>query len=318
MGGFGALLSGAAGGINQEYSERREDLLTQAKRDFAVKLENTRRENAQTDRIEMEDIRRTNAKADRDQAATDIMNPETPTGGLAARNAAALSASQSAEWSREDKNKKLDRESEERQAGMKAGKGKNSDNIKALTKEIDTSLDLMTSDSVDEATRQTAKAKYARAMTEYRSLTGLSPDAKPAPTQAALAKLKDGKGTAADFAGFNKAFGLPEGSAQKLYSEGKPVAAPPPPPAKERPPSIYEQRANKETGGQRTDGPLTSYFKNRQADPVKTANDTIDLIAARQGDGESIRIFLPTLQRYIDDETLPKEVREAARQIFMQ
>ena len=301
--GFGAALSGGAAGVLDAWSSNREDIKAQAARDFQTQLEETRRQNAKTDR---------------DQAATDLMNPETPTGMLAARNAAASSASQSAEWAREDKQSRLDRESKERQAGMKAGKGKNSDNIKALTKEIDTSLDLMTSDSVDEATKQTAKAKYARAMTEYRSLTGLSPDAKPAPTPAALAKLKGGKGTAADFSGFNKAFGLPEGSAQKLYSEGKPVEPPPPPPAKERSPSIYEQRASKKTAGQKTDGPLTSYFKSRQADPVQTAKDTIDDIAARQGDGESIRNFLPYLQRYIEDETLPQEVREAARQIFMQ
>ena len=64
MGGFGALLSGAAGGINQEYSERREDLLTQAKRDFAEKLQRTRHSN----RIDASDHSNDQAVA-RDDAA---------------------------------------------------------------------------------------------------------------------------------------------------------------------------------------------------------------------------------------------------------
>ena len=292
--GFGAALSGGAQGVMQSWDDNRADIKAQAARDFQVELENTRR---------------ANAKTDRDQSATDIMNPDTPTGMLAARNTKAAADSKAAEWAHD-----------ERMAGIKAnkgGKGKNSESIDALTKEIDASLELMMSDSVEGGVKKSAQARYGKAITELRALTGLSPDAKPSPTPGALAKLKRGQGTAADFAGFNKAFGLPEGSAQKLYSEGRVVEAVPPP-AKERAPSLYEQRAGKKKDGQKPQGTLTSYLKSRQADPIQTAKDTIDDIAARQGNGESIRDFLPYLQRYIEDETLPKEVREAARQIFMQ
>ena len=65
MSGFGALLSGFAGGVDQEWKERREDVKDQAARDFKEKLQAA----AQANRIEAEGIR-----ADNNQSSARLVN----------------------------------------------------------------------------------------------------------------------------------------------------------------------------------------------------------------------------------------------------
>ena len=291
---FGAALAGGAQGVMGAWDDNRELAKEEAARAFQVKLEDTRRQNA---------------IADRNQQATDLMNPETPTGMLAERKSKAASASQSAEW-----------EHDERMADIKAGgKSKDTGAVKTLTQELNDSIKIINSDSASEKDKEAAKTNYARAMGELRAQTGIETkdSPRPTPSPAALAKLRAGEGTEADFAGFEKAFGLAAGSAKGLYG-GESTAADPDTKVAAPKKSLFEKRAAQEGRGEKKGWSLQGFLKERSGDPVQNAKDTIDIVAERMSNGKSIKEYLPYLQRYINDESLPQEVREAANQVFMQ
>jgi hypothetical protein len=115
--GWGAALAGGAEGVMGGWDDNREKIKAEAEQAFKLKLEQSR--------IDM-------AKTARDQAATDLMNPQSPTGMLAQRQkdealqnaeieAVNADSLRQAEWAREDKNKRLDREGTLAAAKAKAG-----------------------------------------------------------------------------------------------------------------------------------------------------------------------------------------------------
>lgn len=115
--GLGAALAGGAEGVMGGWDDNREKIKAEAEQAFKLKLEQSR--------IDM-------AKTARDQAATDLMNPQSPTGMLAQRKkdeaiqnaemeAVNADSLRQAEWAREDENKRLDREGTLAAAKAKAG-----------------------------------------------------------------------------------------------------------------------------------------------------------------------------------------------------
>ena len=180
--GFGAALSGAAQGTLNSWADNRETIRDEAARAFQVELEETRR---------------ANAKTDRDQAATDIMNPETPTGMLAAKNAEAESNAQSAKWAREDDNKRLDRESKERQAGMKAGK--DSGQIKYVQSQIKRQRSILDDEMSSPEQKNEAAAQLRSLDVAHRKLSGMGEKSYPAATANDVQALHKGDVTPAQF-----------------------------------------------------------------------------------------------------------------------
>lgn len=106
--GIGAALSGGAQGLMGGWEDNREAIRAQADQDFKLSLEQERAK-----------IQKQYA----DQTASDLLDPESPQGALAARNSQAEADARQAERDREDKQAALDRASREKTAALKDGKG---------------------------------------------------------------------------------------------------------------------------------------------------------------------------------------------------
>lgn len=217
--GIGALIGGAAAGLQGGWDDNREAFKEEAKRNFQMMLEEKRNTNvmaaesrARTDR----DDQRIINKNDADQANIDMLDPTTPSGSVYAANAKAARAKEDREYANDQEDRQAKIDAAAARSGGKAGK---------LPAEVQLAFDM------SEQLRGKSEAgplsdQEAKDLASYDSIVkkhaGVMPPPPPTPTEGATSKLTSGKGTEKEFKGYEKAFNLPPGTAKELYNKANP------------------------------------------------------------------------------------------------